>query len=218
MTDYHLIREDQTIEWFVDTVLVRDIRTVIQSGAGYLAFSLIAQGIELLGALLDEQEFNDSNLSEDRFRTALRELFPKTYMGHSTKGAEFYLYEDLRCGMAHVLRPQGRIGFIGRTEAREMRVSHLQPVDHEGRRLLVLVLEDLFDDFSEACRKAKNRIKKKSHAKLGRGYLAFYRARRTGSVAMPTLSAGPAPENTLPSTGTITGAAFPQSPESSSLD
>ena len=107
MAEYQLVREEQTIDWFIDSVLVRDIATVIGSGAGYLAFSLIAQGIELLGALLDEQEFNDSNLSEGRFRTALRELFPRTYASHSTKGGEFYLYEDLRCGMAHVLRPQG---------------------------------------------------------------------------------------------------------------
>jgi len=218
MSDYHLVREEQTIEWFIDTILVRDMWTVIQGGAGYLAFSLIAQGIELLGALLDEQEFNDSNLSEDRFRTALRELFPKSYTGHSTKEAEFYLYEDLRCGMAHVLRPQGRIGFIGRTEAREMRVSNLQAVNYEARKLLVLVLEDFFDDFAEACRKAKNRIKKKSHAKLDRGYLVFYRAKRTGSDAAPTPSVGPTPETTAPTMGTITGAAFPRSPDSGSLD
>jgi hypothetical protein len=222
MSDYQLVRDEQTIDWFIDTVLVRDIATLIRSGTGYLAFSVISQGIELLGAFLDEQEFNDSNLSEDRFRTAIRELFPRAYSGHSTKGSEFYLYEDLRCGMAHVLRPQGRIGFVGRSEALHLGILHLQKVPYENTALLVLVLEDFYDDFADACRKAKNRIKKKSHAKLNRGYLTFYRSNGEGSSAVPTLSSGPAPEFSLKTkklpSGTITGAAFQQQADSPSVD
>ena len=109
---------------------------------------------------------------------------------------------------------------MGRGEARQMGLSHLQKVPHDSTTLLVLVLEDFYDDFADACRKAKNRSKKKSHAKLERGYLTFYRARVEASSTVPTLSAGPDPsfEVKKPQFGTITGSAFQQPTNYSSVD
>ena len=176
MSDYKVGPVHKTVEWFIDTVLVGEIKKVVDAGAGYVAFSLIASGIETLGALLDEKEFHDDRLSEERFKNALRKFFPRDYAPHINSKIEFFLYQHLRCGLVHVFCPEGRIAFIGAAGAAKMGVKHLQIVEDDGYRMLVLVTEDFFQDFTEACRKAKVEIGKKTHRKLKQGFVSlFYR-------------------------------------------
>jgi hypothetical protein len=177
--EYELQTTEQSADWFLDNVIVSDINTVIQSGAGYLAFALIAQAIELLGALLDEQEFSESRLSEDRFAKAISVLFVRNpqYAEMNKKDSDFYLYEHLRCGMAHILRPKARVIFVGENDAKRMSLEHLkvQTIDGYSETQLVLILENLYEDLKEACRRAKILIKKKTHPKLKQGYLKITR-------------------------------------------
>ncbi len=211
MPEYHVERDDsRSVEWFVDNILIGDIGKVIESGAGYLAFALIAQGIELLGALMDEQEFHEKDLSEGRFQRGIADFFPMTYTKYNRKPVNeqdrrIFLYEELRCGMAHVLRPQGRIGFTGRADKNG--AQHLQIVNEGGVELLVLVLEEFFKDFKEACRKAKNQLKKKSHPKLSRGYLMIY-------VPAPVAAAVPPASPDYPINPFITKASITGGPAS----
>lgn len=49
----------QTLKQFIDKTLISEIKTIQQtSGHHYLFFGLIAQGIELLGACLDDTKFH----------------------------------------------------------------------------------------------------------------------------------------------------------------
>ena len=211
--DYELHHEDRDINWFLDTVIVRDIEAVINAGAGYLAFSLVAQAIELLGALLDEEEFHEPGLSESRFAKAIDALFEPInvdYLRHNKADSDYYLWKFLRCGMAHVLRPNSRLVFTGRGDAARIGYRHLQVVELAGyeKPQLVLVIEDLHVDLREACRRAKNLIKRKTHPKLQQGYISvttFHYAfvnpgdgvrldwpkGQTLEVATPSVSGGP---------------------------
>lgn len=176
--EYILQKDDKTIDRFLDMVIIRDIEKVIDAGAGYLAFGLMAQAIELLGALLDEYEFDDHEpgLPETRFRIAIDSLFTprnKNYGRFNQSDSEYYLWKYLRCGMAHICRPRNRVIFTGRTSAKGMGLLHLEEAMPDGydEPQLILVVEDLFDDLKDGCRRAKNLIKKKTHPKLKQGYI-----------------------------------------------
>lgn len=222
MTQYRVVQDNsRDLSWFIDQILGKDLQAVIDSGAGYLAFGLIAQGIEFLGALKDQQEFHATNLSEDRFKSAIEDFFPKPYMKYNRRPVNetddrIFLYEELRCGMVHVLRPNGRIGFTGKGDGRA--AQHLQLVKEGDVEILVLVLEDFFEDFKEACRKAKNQMLRSRHPKLSRGYLAVYTEAPVASFSnLSTLANQPATPEPPKIRPMITGVQFPQPPPDSSV-
>lgn len=113
----------------------------------YLSFGLITQGIELLGAIIEDpqKEFSERNLSEGRFKKALKRLFPSEYHIHKD-----LLYTELRCGMSHVLRPRNNIVLAQRQYGHE----NLSQMDDK----LLLVAEDFFDDFKDACNQVIGRL------------------------------------------------------------
>lgn len=223
---YGVVRDDtRDLAWFIDNVLVGDIKKVIDAGAGYLAFGLIAEGVEFLGALMDDAEFHEKNLSEKRFQSGIHQFFPTTYTKYNRKPANdadrrIFLYEELRCGMAHVLRPKPRLGFTGRADGKA--AQHLQLVRDGDTEILVLVLDAFFDDFVEACRKAKNQLKQRRHPKLSAGYLTIYTEPPPSEHA--NLGSMLSDRNTAESASSlklnvpITGAQFPPSPPTSSVD
>jgi hypothetical protein len=133
---------------FIQTVLINDIgRMINDCRLYYLSFGVIAQGIEFLGACLDELPFDEKDQAEKRFKRAIRNLFPKKYAKHNSPQAQFYLYKDFRCAMVHKVRPQNRIVLTHRVESIEEGTAHLE--EYNGQ--LVLVAEDLYDDFKRAC-------------------------------------------------------------------
>lgn len=161
---------------FINIVLVRDIGRVIDTGCAYLAFGLIAQGIETLGAILDEKEIhdNDKGLPETRFRDAVKTLFNwqgSHYPKYVAENSEYDLFKYLRCGMAHVLRPAGKVAFTTKKESEEDGTKHLKVAKETGQ--LILVIEEFYADFVRACQKCKNRIQKKTHPKLKKDYLTI---------------------------------------------
>ena len=190
--EYDRQTEEKDIHWFLDTVIVRDIQQVIDAGSGYLAFALVAQAIEMLGALLDEKEIHDhgGGLPEKRFAKAMDDLFApinKDYGRYNKGDSDYYLYKYLRCGMAHVLRPQTRIVFTGRTDADKLKLKHLTEVTLEGyaEPQLLLVIENFHDDLKEAVRRAEVILKKTNHPKLRHGYITISRFKHTFETAAP---------------------------------
>ena len=177
MPDYIRLTDEKDIPWFLDHVVVNDIKKTIDAGAGYLAFGLIAQAIEVLGALLDEQEIhvNKPGVPETRFGLAIDLVFEpinKDYARHNKTTSPYYLYEHLRCGMAHVLVPKAPLIFTGRHDALVMGFRHLQEFNPgTADAQLLLVIEDFHDDLAAACARAKKLIKKKTHPKLKQGYI-----------------------------------------------
>ena len=170
------------LDSFVKQVLIKEIKLIQQKhGHHYLSFSLISQGIEFLGACLDNKFFhinskkekddserklsdNDRKISQRRFQNAIKRLFPTKYKGYAEKGNEYNLYENLRCGLLHVLLPKNKLELIQYSEAKKYKLKHLEKVNIRGSERLVLVSEVLFEDFEKACEKLlemneKNQLK-----------------------------------------------------------
>src|SRR4030042_736709 len=71
----------------------------------------------------------------------------------------FDLYENLRCGILHVILPGSRLELIRRSEKTILDANHLEVKEIRGMNRLVLVSEDLFDDYEKACKETIARIR-----------------------------------------------------------
>jgi hypothetical protein len=156
MTGTHLMR----ILDFIQKVLIDEFKEIQQDeGHPYISFSLICQGIEFLGACLDSEPFSAKGLSAPRFRRAMYDLFPTSYRKFNQgTGKPFDLYENLRCGLIHVILPGSRLELIRRTEKAKFSANHLEVKEIQGIDRLVLVSEDLFEDYERACEEIIARI------------------------------------------------------------
>jgi hypothetical protein len=108
---------------------------------GVFAFGIIGISIEALGSFFDSDPLEQEGLSKKRFSKAVDELFKPLKKEYDNKAV--CLFRGLRCGMAHIGRPQGKIAFTTRSEAQADGNKHLNK-DHQG--MLVLVAEDLAND------------------------------------------------------------------------
>jgi len=148
---------------FIYKVLIEEIRQIQQGERhAYLSFGLISQGIELLGSLIDKDDFNTKNLSGKRFNAALKEFFGREYHKYATDRDDFNLYANLRCGMLHVLFPQKKL-LLGERKFDQHKYKHLEKYiyDDDNERLF-LMAEDFYEDFRCACKKVIDIINDKS--------------------------------------------------------
>jgi len=145
---------------FIQNILIDEFKRIQQAeGYHYLSFSLICQGIEFLGACLDSEPFSAKGLSAARFRRAIYDLFPTSYRKFNQgSGRPFDLYENLRCGLLHVILPESSLELIRRSEKEELNANHLEVKEIRGIHRLVLVSEDLFEDYEKACQEIVARI------------------------------------------------------------
>jgi hypothetical protein len=146
---------------FIQKVLIEELREIQQNeGHHYISFSLICRGIEFLGACLDSEPFSAKGRSAARFRRAVYDLFPASYRPFNQgTGRPFDLYENLRCGLQHVILPESPIELIQKSEKGKFDVDHLEVKEIRGMDRLVLVSEDLFDDYEKACKEIMTRIR-----------------------------------------------------------
>ncbi|MGD0915826.1 MAG: hypothetical protein ABSB22_05155 [Thermodesulfobacteriota bacterium] len=145
---------------FIRRVLIDEFKEIQQDARHhYVSFGLICQGIEFLGACLDSDAFSNKGLSAPRFRRAIGDLFPTSYHRYNQgSGKPFDLYENLRCSLFHVILPGSRLELIRRSEEPTFNGHHLEVKEIGGINRLVLVLEDLFDDYEKACEEIIARI------------------------------------------------------------
>ena len=145
---------------FIQKVLIDEFKEIQQNeGHPTISFSLVCQGIEFLGACLDSEPFSAKGLSAPRFRRAIYDLFPTSYRKFNQgTGKPFDLYENLRCGLIHVILPGSRLELIRRTEKEKFSVNHLEVKEIRSIDRLVLVSEDLFEDYERACQEIIARI------------------------------------------------------------
>ena len=148
---------------FINHVLIDEIRVIQQDEHHtYLSFSLISQGIELLGSLIDKDEFHKIGLSPKRFDAAINNFFTKGYKEYANKSNDFYLYKNLRCGMLHVLIPQNKLA-LGERKYDQGRYEHLKIYPEiSGNNRLILIAEDFYEDFKCACKEVIEIISDKS--------------------------------------------------------
>lgn len=142
---------DHDLASLLSSTILPEMRRMAYDCAQYLSYGQIAVGIELFGACLDAQPVEKPGLSRKRFESGVLHYMVKVdsrYGKYVGAGSPYDLYVHLRCGMAHILRPQGKVGFTGRIDAVPIGIKHLEvyvPLDK-----LVLVAQDFFDDFEKA--------------------------------------------------------------------
>jgi hypothetical protein len=153
-----------TVKEFIKQVFVDEYNKIVILGFHYVSFALVGLGIEFLGACLDPYGFRETRLSRARFTNAIKTLFPQAYEEHSNA-----LYEDLRSGFAHQFRPGSGFWLTHREESQRENTQHLGAF----RERTVLIAEDLYRDFSDACRKVIEMIDNGSltHPKLFEPFL-----------------------------------------------
>ena len=150
-----------TIVEFIQKVLMEEFRNLQRDGEhDTISLSLLCQGIEFLGACLDSEPFSAKGLSGSRFRKAVYDLFPTSYHPFNQgSGKRYDLYENLRCSLFHIILPGSPLELIRRSQKAEWNVHHLEVKEIRGMNKLVLVSEDLFEDYGKACEKVIARIR-----------------------------------------------------------
>lgn len=105
---------------------------------------------------MDGLPFDLQGHSRQRFESAIKTLFDPKYYPYADKGSQYDLYKHLRCGMAHIMRPQGKIVFADAERGAD-RSAHLQVLTAMDNNL-ALVSEVFYTDFAEACKKMKQQM------------------------------------------------------------
>lgn len=146
---------------FIQKVLIDEFKEIQQDERHpYISFSLICQGIEFLGACLDLEPFSAKGLSAGRFRKAIYDLFPASYRKFNQgTGNPFDLYENLRNSLIHVILPGAPLELIRRAEKAKFSANHLEVKEIRGIDRVILVSEDLFEDYERACQEIMARIR-----------------------------------------------------------
>ncbi len=155
---------NQDVQWFIDTVLLGNIKDMIcTQDQHYLGFGVVACAIEFLGACMDSHPYDQQGLSRQRFEAAVKAHFDAKYHPYADKNSKYDLYKHLRCGMAHIMRPQGKVAFTTQAESLTDGTQHLQVYATLDK--LVLVSETFYADFAEACNKMKQHMAARAYTK-----------------------------------------------------
>jgi hypothetical protein len=177
-------KENKSVKDFIQTVLIKNIGSLVWTGNHYLGFGPQTQAIELLGAIIEDEaieqqqpnnpnsEFYTQRKSRRRFHYALKLFSNPKYIQFCPElktdtayQADYDLYCNLRCGYAHQMRPIGKISVTTEPESITDGTTHLE-IDPLSVRLIV-VSEILYRDLKEACEKAITMIDngQKNHTK-----------------------------------------------------
>ena len=130
---------EEELKYFLDKLLIQDVRKLIDNEQEYVALIIMAQSIETLGAFLDAKPFRAKAQSKKRFNLALKKLFTYKYRKANDK---FFLYDKLRNHIAHILIPSARVELIDSTsQAKHMDVTS---------GTLYISIEDFYTDVKSA--------------------------------------------------------------------
>lgn len=150
---------------FIKGTLIDTIESMTMKEDGYakypyVGFSLVCQSIEIIGGCFDEYDWEDRNLSELRFRLAIKKFFPDKYQKYINKNNKIDLYQNLRCPMVHQMRPGKFIGLSERVHESKFGQKNLHLTIQDKK--LILIYEDFFRDFKNACEKLLEMIENKN--------------------------------------------------------
>lgn len=144
-----------TLHEFIENPLLIELDRMVNSPtpSTYLSFGQIVMGIEFLGACTDGLDWRVERQSAVRFRLGLTTYMVQIDARYGTlntgKDQDYDLYTYLRCGMAHLVRPQGFFGLAGKGNADADGHTHLE-LDPKTKKM-VLVDVPFFNDFKAAC-------------------------------------------------------------------
>lgn len=165
-----ITKENKSVKDFIQTVLIDCIGSLVGSGNHYLGFGPQTQAIELIGAIIEDEsierlqpsnpdsEFETEKKSRRRFHNALKLFSNPNYIkfcpefkSNASYQVDYDLYNNLRCGYAHQMRPIGKISVTTESESITDGTSHLEIDSRSGR--LIIVSEVLYRDLKEVCEK-----------------------------------------------------------------
>ncbi|MFA6979991.1 MAG: hypothetical protein WC209_11795 [Ignavibacteriaceae bacterium] len=137
----------------VDNIIniIDDVYRLIEKKEDYIAFIIIAIGIEFLGAFYDDKEFTDFSQSEIRFCNGLKNLFKNNWY----KQNQSFLFKSFRGPLIHQYRIGSGILLTSNCKNGASIEEHLKTMDNDR----VFVLEGFFEDFKDAADKFRNSIK-----------------------------------------------------------
>jgi len=146
-------------EKFIRTVLIRDIQGLIDKDFDYFAFVIIGQGIEMLGSFFDDKPFDyyEPRLPLKRFKKGL------TLMDTKYQEMENILWENLRCGLAHQLKPKRDIYLTSYKSGGNDSINTYRG-DKSG--YIYFVVDSLFKDFKIACEKVIDKLKDPANSEI----------------------------------------------------
>jgi len=137
-------------------IIIADIDSLITNKHDFVAFIIIALGIEFIGNFYDGDDFADFGQSDTRFKTGLTKFFKNNwYKNHSD-----WLFKNFRGPLIHQYRPSDTILLTSYCKNKASLKLHLTVVDGKT----IFVLEQLFSDFKTAIKKLKNDLKKPSNS------------------------------------------------------
>lgn len=137
---------------FLEQKLVKQISDLHQSGFTVPAFMMLAQSIELLGALLDDKPLRAKEQSKRRFGLAIHKLFPSAYTKANDKD---WLYVKYRCHMVHSLLPSNHLRLLGNADGKLINLQYEKETEQ-----MILILENWQEDFSHAVQKLLLKMEK----------------------------------------------------------
>jgi hypothetical protein len=153
------------IHQFIENIVLKDLPELASTNR-YLGAGVLAGGIEFMGACIDSHPIAVERQSAARFCLALNEFFPAKYHKFSrpapyTKALApvHDLYSSLRCGMAHVMRPQGVLLTGTTAEAKVDGHTHLKILNRGGQDRTLIVVEEFAKHYVAAVKKLAKRLK-----------------------------------------------------------
>lgn len=130
-----------TAEFFISNI-VQEIGEIVKTHP-YLSTILISSGIEFLGKCLDSNcTWDQEDLSRKHFKKALKSMPDYSYY------KKIDLFDRLRCGMIHQLRPKQKIALSKSIPGHGLKLSDRNIID----------INRLFYNFEEATKDVLNRI------------------------------------------------------------
>lgn len=138
---------------FIQDLLIPDLQKMIDHELHYYAFSIICQGIEVLGSVFDQKSIDDFGASESRFDNAITKLFPKNY-----REKQSLFYSVLRGPLVHQLRPGPGLWIASEKKDGIEKSNHL--MKHSDSGSTILIIEQFYLDFVSAFEKFKREINK----------------------------------------------------------
>ncbi|PJZ43776.1 hypothetical protein [Leptospira brenneri] len=150
----------------IDQLILNEIKAIQKTGHAYLSFGLISQSIEFLGSIIDEFEFNEKGKSKNRFNNLINEFFDVKYHIYTDPTNPYNLYENLRCGLLHVMTPKAKLALteISKPKVINGELKHLELNKFHGEAddRLVLVAETFYEDLEKASKEIIKIIQDKS--------------------------------------------------------
>ncbi len=152
------IEGNNTAREHVD-VLICEMERMINNRDDFNAFILLSIGIEFIGSFTDSFEFDDFGKSKSRFENALDHWFSNKWYKNNKK----WMFENLRGPLLHQYRPGNEIFLTSNVKKNVDLNMHLK----EDSGKIIFVVEQLLEDFKDACEKMDFEFEKETNPYQG---------------------------------------------------